>query len=62
MVCLLAMFQETFKRNYGKSLIKRQWMNGAFSKAEKFTDLPVKHMCPMNAEDWGEILDRELST
>ncbi len=54
-------FQEILQKNYRKVEIKQKWLDGEFSNLTKFEDLPKTHMWSMNAEDWGEILERELA-
>ncbi|XP_063298013.1 F-box only protein 48-like [Pelobates fuscus] len=53
-------WKETFKRNYQKSKVKQEWLDGKYSNIPSFSDLPNKSMWTMNKEDWGEILEAEL--
>ncbi|XP_072032011.1 F-box only protein 48-like [Amphiura filiformis] len=54
-------WKETVMRNFGHHAIKRKWLKGEFSNFSSFEDIPGKHMCCMDVETWGRILDLELS-
>ncbi|CAH2255640.1 F-box only 48 [Pelobates cultripes] len=50
----------TLQRNYLKSKVKKDWLDGEYSNIRSSTDLPKRSMHQMHAEDWGEILKVEL--
>ncbi|XP_063775467.1 F-box only protein 48 [Pseudophryne corroboree] len=52
---------ETLRRNYSKSMIKQQWLEGRLSNIASYSELPTTNMCPMSASSWGDILDAELT-
>ncbi|KAI1896890.1 hypothetical protein AGOR_G00099520 [Albula goreensis] len=48
------------ERNYRKSYVKREWLNGKYSFIRSAEEIPDKSMCPLDVETWGEILEAEL--
>lgn len=48
-------------RNYGANGVRRRWEKGLFSWPKSFEELPGDHLCPMNAEIWGNILEIEMN-
>ncbi|KFU86502.1 F-box only protein 48, partial [Chaetura pelagica] len=52
--------QITLLRNYWKSKVKQEWLNGKYSNIPSQNSLPEKSMYPMDVDTWGEILEAEL--
>ncbi|XP_019905469.1 F-box only protein 48 [Esox lucius] len=50
----------TLVRNYRRGYLKREWLRGRFSNIGSADELVNKHMCPLDVESWGEILEAEL--
>uniref|UniRef100_A0A668AID0 F-box protein 48 n=2 Tax=Myripristis murdjan TaxID=586833 RepID=A0A668AID0_9TELE len=50
----------TLVRNYRRSLLKRDWLQGRFSNVRSAEELRGRTMLPLDAETWGEILQAEL--
>ncbi|XP_006260756.1 F-box only protein 48 [Alligator mississippiensis] len=50
----------TLLRNYWKSKVKQEWLNGKYSNIQSSSSLPETSMYPMDADTWGEILKAEL--
>uniref|UniRef100_A0A8C5MCB1 F-box domain-containing protein n=1 Tax=Leptobrachium leishanense TaxID=445787 RepID=A0A8C5MCB1_9ANUR len=52
-------WKETLQRLYQKSKVKKDWLAGRYSNVRSYSDLPDGGMCPMKAEDWGDIVKAE---
>lgn len=52
---------EEFLKLHRASIVKENWSLGRMSKVLSLNDLPNPNFCPMSAETWGEIFERELS-
>lgn len=50
----------TLVRNYGSSLVKRDWLAGRYSTVQSAEDLCGRRMGPLDQHAWGQILEQEL--
>ncbi|KAA0722023.1 F-box only protein 48 [Triplophysa tibetana] len=50
----------TLLRNYRKGCVKRRWLKGRYSNIHSADEIPPNHMCPLDTDTWGEILEAEL--
>ncbi|KAM9792227.1 F-box only protein 48 [Neosynchiropus ocellatus] len=50
----------TLERNFSRSCVKRDWLQGRYSEVTSADQLLGRKMVPLDAETWGEILQAEL--
>nr|XP_061792011.1 F-box only protein 48-like [Nerophis lumbriciformis] len=53
-------WKESLMRNYIRSRVKLDWLQGRYSNVASASELRGKKMVPMDVETWGDILQAEL--